>query len=105
MKIIIAIYSMLLSGCSASKPRVIRYPFATVVLASGNTVSQECSGIPGKWDNGKPKPRWAPVAGCAFLDRMEAWVDENAPMCVLLHELAHLFGIKDPEAEGYGCRQ
>jgi hypothetical protein len=92
------------TGC-AYRPRVLTYSWGSIVAVDSNTLARKCSASKAKWDDGRTKGKWAPVGGCYFAETKEIWIDEDAPWCVLAHELAHKDGLTDPDRVGMGCKR
>ena len=102
LRIISVAIFLLLAGCAAALPRRYCYSWGCINRASANTLALHCSPVAGKWDNGKVRPKWAPVAGCYDKGSGDIWVEDSCEGAKALpHEWAHKDGIFDPKKEGY----
>ena len=72
----------------AAPLRVLRYHDHTVIIAQPNIVTAYCSAMAGKWDDGTPRKKGAPVAGC--YERLPtAWLADPVSSGTVLHEKRH----------------
>lgn len=105
----ILLLAVLLSGCGIPPLRVVRYSDHNLIIANPEIVDSFCSDTAGKWDDGTPKAKGAPVSGC-YSSVPTAWLKEPPTARVVIHENRHadcdlhsdnVECGKDPEKEGY----
>lgn len=92
----------LLSGCVQRSLRIYDYPeFSIVQPYPSDLVDEYCASKPGLWDDGTPRPKGAHVDGC-YDAKPTIWVKRPE---AITHEMAHHYGIEDPESSGYNWRE
>lgn len=100
---------LLLAGCGFPPLRVLRYHDRDIIIANPEIVDAFCSATEGKWDDGTPRAKGAPVGGC-YQKNPTIWLKEPPNAGTDLHENRHHDCAKysknpdcgrDPTKEGY----
>lgn len=77
-----------LCACAVPPLRVVRYHDRDIIIAAPEVVDSFCSATAGKWDDGTPKPKGAPVSGC-YQKNPTIWLKEPPNAETALHEDGH----------------
>lgn len=94
----------LTAGCAVRQPiRCQPYSWGTICKSDQQTVNEHCTPDgDSTFDSGKPRPKHAPVEGCANIETRTILVpDTDVGAKAITHEAAHLDGHAQPGADGY----
>lgn len=94
--------AFILAGCATYQPTVYEYSWGSIIRMRKQDLVKICTPAAAKYDDGTYRPKWAPVLGCAFLDSKVIYVEDSCRGAEAIpHELAHLDGHQQPNADGY----
>jgi hypothetical protein len=95
------------AGCAhvAQPVATYAYSWGTIARYKSADLSRICLPRGGAADDGRPLTPNYPVEGCADVAGRKIYVEDSCEGAKALpHELAHLDGHKNPEADGFGWK-